>query len=231
MGIKYDEYNDNISWEEYEQMLYDVFKECYRVLVIGGRMAINVAGVGRKPYIFLPAIVDNVVKRVNDELNAFEMNYPLNSRGVIIWWKGASAGVSCAWGSFASVSNPVLRDTHEFILVYSKGDYKLQHTGINDITSEEFVQWTKSIWEFPTVSAKKLNHVAPFPEELPRRLIKLYSYINDIILDPWNGRGSTCIAAKKLKRRYIGVDTSKNYCDLAEKNLEAVTIEMDTENT
>lgn len=222
VGVKYDEYDDNLTPEQYEQLLYDAFKECYRVMVIGGRMAINVAGVGRKPYIFIPAIVERVIDRINKGLNAFEKDYPLYSRGVIVWQKGPSAGVSCAWGSFRSASNPVLRDTHEFILIYCKGDYKLQHSGETDITSEEFVEWTKAVWEFPTVSAKKLKHSAPFPDELPYRLLKLYTYKNDVVLDPFMGRGTTCLIARKLGRKWIGVDMSRGYCDLAEKNLNEV---------
>lgn len=232
MGIKYDEYNDNLSWEEYEQLLYDVFKECYRVLTIGGRMAINVAGVGRKPYIFIPALIERVVNKINESLNAFGSNYPLLCRGIVLWDKSVSVGQSTSWGSWLSPSNPTLRDVHEFILIYSKGEYKLQHSGDTDLTKDEFLEWTKSIWSFPTVSAKKLKHPAPYPEELPRRLIKLYSYQNDVILDPFMGCGTTLIAAQKLNRRWIGVDMSRGYCDLAEKNLSEVKdIEMGSKGT
>ena len=117
-------------------------------------------------------------------------------RGEIIWDKSASAGSSCAWGSFKSASNPCLRDIHEYILVFSKGDYKLprskseRENRIDTIENKEFVEFTKSIWRFPTVSAKRIGHPAPFPVELPRRLIELYSFKGDIILDPFMGSGS-----------------------------------------
>ena len=149
-------------------------------------------------------------------------------RGEIIWDKSASAGSSCAWGSFKSASNPCLRDIHEYILVFSKGDYKLprskseRENRIDTIENKEFVEFTKSIWRFPTVSAKRIGHPAPFPVELPRRLIELYSFKGDIILDPFMGSGSTCIAALNSERKYIGIDIDSGYCNLAEERISAL---------
>lgn len=146
-------------------------------------------------------------------------------RGEIIWDKSASAGSSCAWGSFKSASNPCLRDIHEYLLVFSKGDYKLPRTKfekeerIDTIESKEFVEFTKSIWRFPTVSAKRIGHPAPFPVELPRRLIELYSFKGDVIFDPFVGSGSTCIAALNSERKYIGIDIDQEYCNLAENRI------------
>ena len=146
-------------------------------------------------------------------------------RGEIIWDKSASAGSSCAWGSFKSASNPCLRDIHEYLLVFSKGDYKLarnkdeKDVRIDTIENKEFVEFTKSIWRFPTVSAKRIGHPAPFPVELPRRLIELYSFKGDIVIDPFMGSGSTCVAAKNTGRNFIGIDIEEDYCNLAKNRI------------
>ena len=204
------EYDDDLSLNEYLGLLKDVFEETYRVLVPGGRAAINIANLGRKPYIPLSTYINQIMKEIG-----FLM------RGEIIWDKSASAGSSCAWGSFKSASNPCLRDIHEYILIFSKGDYKLPRSKIekeercDTIESKEFVELTKSIWRFPTVSAKRVGHPAPFPVELPRRLIELYSFNGDIVMDPFMGSGSTCIAALDTNRRYLGIDIDQEYCELA----------------
>tara|TARA_B100001996_G_scaffold309157_1_gene250771 strand:- start:31 stop:936 length:906 start_codon:yes stop_codon:yes gene_type:complete len=204
------EYDDDLSLNEYLGLLKDVFEETYRVLVPGGRAAINIANLGRKPYIPLSTYINQIMKEIG-----FLM------RGEIIWDKSASAGSSCAWGSFKSASNPCLRDIHEYILIFSKGDYKLPRLKIekeercDTIESKEFVEFTKSIWRFPTVSAKRVGHPAPFPVELPRRLIELYSFKGDIVMDPFMGSGSTCIAALDTNRRYLGIDIDQDYCELA----------------
>ncbi|NIM07461.1 MAG: site-specific DNA-methyltransferase, partial [Armatimonadetes bacterium] len=125
----------------------------------------------------------------------------------IIWNKGSSVGVSTAWGSFASPSNPVLRDVHEYILIFSKGDFRLpgsnkkkaeDSVGNKYISNADFVEWTKSIWNFQSESSSRVGHPAPFPVDLPSRLILLYSYPGDIVLDPFMGSGTTCVAAKNL---------------------------------
>ena len=206
------DYDDNLTLVEYLKLLEDVFKETWRVLVPGGRAAINIANVGRKPYIPLHAYLIEIMHQIG-----FHM------RGEIIWNKGASAGVSTAWGSFASASNPCLRDIHEYILVFSKLSNRLEKGNkSNTIKNEDFVEWSKSIWNFPADSAKKIGHPAPFPEELPRRLIELYSYEGDVILDPFIGSGTTAIAALKLNRHFIGYEISKEYYDLAMNRINQV---------
>ena len=204
------EYDEDLSLDEYLKLLSDVFSETYKKLVTGGRACINIANIGRKPYIPLHAMVIEIM-----------MDLGFLMRGEIIWDKSASAGGSCAWGSWMSASNPVLRDFHEYILVFSKESYsKNKNQEKRDtIEHDDFIQWTKSIWTFPAVNAKKIGHPAPFPVELPHRLINLYSYEGDIVLDPFCGSGTTCLAAIQNNRKYIGYDIKREYIDLAEKRI------------
>jgi len=204
------EYDDNLTLTEYFDLLKNVFQETYNKLVTGGRACINIANVGRKPYIPLHAYVTSIMLDIG-----FLM------RGEIIWDKSASAGTSCAWGSWRSASNPVLRDVHEYILVFSKDSFsrKKDKSKISTIKKEEFLEWTKSVWRFPAASAKKIGHPAPFPVELPYRLIQLYTFKGDLILDPFCGSGSTCIAAIKAGRHYIGYDIKEEYVELSQKRI------------
>ena len=210
------EYDEDLSLNEYLELLKKVFTETYRVLVNGGRACINVANIGRKPYIPL-----------SDYISRMMIDIGYNMRGEIIWNKAASASPSTAWGSWQSASNPILRDVHEYILIFSKGDMKRSRNKqekqikINTISKEQFIEWTKSIWTMNAVSAKKVGHPAPFPEELPFRLIQLYSFKTDIILDPFMGSGTTAIAALKSQRFYVGFETNKEYITLANKRILA----------
>jgi len=208
-------YDEDLSLTEYLEMLHQVFAECYRVLAPGGRMVVNVANLGRKPYIPLTSHVNLIMHEIG-----------FMHRGEVIWDKSASAGSSCAWGSFQSASNPCLRDIHEYLLIFSKGDYKLPRSKnerangrIDTIAKDEFIQQTKSIWSFPTESAKRVNHPAPFPVELPKRCIEMFTFLGDVVLDPFLGSGTTAVAAKMSGRRYIGCDLSAEYCAIAEERL------------
>lgn len=204
------EYDDDLSLKEYLQILENSFKETYRVLVNGGRACINVANLGRKPYIPL-----------SDYISQMMLNIGFNMRGEIIWNKAASASPSTAWGSWQSAANPILRDVHEYILVFSKGDYKREKGNkVNSISKEQFMEWTKSIWTMNAESARRIGHPAPFPEELPFRLIQLYSFKGDIILDPFIGSGTTAVSAVKSDRKFVGYDISKEYIDLANRRID-----------
>ena len=198
------DYDDDLSREEYRGLLWGVLRETYRVLVEGGRACVNIANVGRTPYIPLHVDIMDIARECG-----FQM------RGEIIWDKGASAGSSCAWGSWRSASNPVLRDVHEYILVFSKEAYKRRVTGENSIGRDEFLEYTKSIWRFPSASARKANHPAPFPLELPLRLINLYSFKGDVVLDPFMGSGTTAEAAVQANRHYVGYEINPVYVDHA----------------
>ena len=204
------EYDENLSLQEYRNFLIRVWKEVYRVLVPGGRVCINVANLGRKPYIPLHAFIIEDMQKIG-----FLM------RGEIIWNKGSTASPSTAWGSWLSAKNPVLRDIHEYILVFSKDTFtRANHNNERaTISKEEFLELTKSIWTFGAESAKKIGHPAPFPVELPLRCIKLYSFENDVVLDPFMGSGTTAVAALMTNRKFIGYDVDKNYVKLAEKRI------------
>ena len=203
------EYDNDLSLEEYLQLLRNSLAETYRILVDGGRACINVANLGRKPYIPLSSYISKIMLEIG-----------FNMRGEIIWNKAGSASPSTAWGSWMSATNPILRDVHEYILIFSKGNYgRKGKDKKNTITKEQFMEWTKSIWTMNAESARRIGHPAPFPIELPTRLINLYSFENDIILDPFIGSGTTAIAAIKSKRNFIGFDTEKKYCQLAEKRI------------
>lgn len=204
------EYDEDLSLKEYLQLLENSFTETHRVLVNGGRACINVANLGRKPYIPL-----------SDYISKIMIDLGFYMRGEIIWNKAASASPSTAWGSWQSAANPILRDVHEYILIFSKGDYKREKgKRENTITKDQFMEWTKSIWTMNAESARRIGHPAPFPEELPYRLIQLYSFKGDIVLDPFMGSGTTAVSAIKSDRKFVGYDISNEYIALAQKRLK-----------
>jgi len=265
----YSDHDDNLTLDQYVSLLNAVWQECYRVLVPGGRLCVNVANTDRKPYLSLVSLID-------EQLRTSGQSWL--HRGHIIWDKGASAGISTAWGSFGRASNPTLRDVHEYITVWSKDQFKLEgssesgpqatSSGVGTgVTGNQFVAWTRSIWrseelidelekkiavkltdarkrdkddawiaesiaravwgqanvpgetvwEMNTESA--VDHPAPFPVELPKRLIALYTQPGDVVLDPFMGSGSTALAAVQSGRQYLGYELSAEYCVLAEERL------------
>ncbi len=203
------EYDEDLTLEEYRDLLRRVLRETYRVLVDGGRACVNIANIGRKPYIPLHAFLAK---------DMIDLGFVM--RGEIIWNKAGSAGPSTAWGSWKSASNPTLRDVHEYILVFSKNSFARRAEGKKStIDRDEFLEFTKSIWTFPSESARRVGHPAPFPIELPRRIIQLYSFAGDVVLDPFAGSGSTCLAALQTKRFFVGYEKSRRYVRLAERRI------------
>lgn len=202
------EYDEDYSFDEYIDFLHESLTECYRVLKPGGRLAVNIANLGRSPYIELTTYLGCI---------AHDIGY--FPRGQIIWQKADGAGNSCAWGSYMSASNPTIRDLHEYVALYSKGKYGKVDKGKSTLTKEQFLESTVSIWRINPESAKRVGHPAPFPVALPQRLINLFTYENDLVLDPWMGSGTTAIAAIKLGRDWIGYETDLGYIEVAEERI------------
>lgn len=204
------QYDEDLTLTEYLGLIEDVFTALYDKLVDGGRVCLNIANLGRKPYIPL-----------SDYISQIMMNIGYFQRGEIIWDKAASAGASTAWGSWKSSTNPILRDVHEYILIFSKGTMKRAKAGKTDtISKEEFLEYTKSIWHFKTASAKKIGHPAPYPLELPYRCIQLFSLKGDVVFDPFMGSGTTAIAALETDREYLGLDNNQKYVELANDRVD-----------
>jgi len=210
------------DYVEYLAMLRDVFAECGRVLEPGGRICVNVANLGRKPYRSLSADVTRILQ---DDLG-------LLLRGEIVWIKADGASGNCAWGSYMKASSPGLRDVTERIVVAGKGRLNRAVTwqdrkarGLpweSTIGRDDFMAWTLDTWRFAPESARRIGHPAPFPVELPRRCIELYTYKDDVVLDPFLGAGATAEAAVRTGRRYVGFDTDPAYVDLARARLAAL---------
>lgn len=210
------------SYLEYLGMLSEVLAVCAAKLEPGGRMAVNVANLGRKPFRSLAADVIGILQDLG-----------LLLRGEIVWQKARGANGSCAWGSYRSPANPVLRDLTERVVVASKGRFdraiprrERERRGLPHeatISADEFMAATLDVWEIPSESATRIGHPAPFPVDLPRRLIELYTYRGDLVLDPFMGSGTTAVAAVRTGRHYVGFDTDPAYVDLALSRLTGET--------
>jgi site-specific DNA-methyltransferase (adenine-specific) len=208
------------SYLEYLELLRDVFEECTRKLEPGGRIAVNVANLGRKPYRSLSA---DVIRILQDDLG-------LLLRGELIWQKGEGASGSCAWGSFRSAANPVLRDITERVVIASKGRFDRARPvkqrnaegrpHRSTLMSDDFMAYTLDLWSIPPESARRVGHPAPFPVQLPEQLISLYTFEDDLVLDPFMGSGSALVAAANLGRRYVGFDLDAQYVAIARQRVE-----------
>ena len=209
------------SYVDYLRMLGDVFAESLRVLEPGGRIAVNVANLGRKPY---RSLAGDVTRILQDHLGFL-------LRGEVIWVKGAGANGSCAWGSYGSAANPVLRDVTERVIIASKGRFdralsrkNRKLVGLpweNSIAADDFRAWTLDTWRIAPERATRIGHPAPFPVELPRRLIELFTYVGDCVLDPFSGSAQAAIACLHTGRHFIGFDTDADYVRLGEQRVAA----------
>ena len=201
--------DSDLSDDDYWKLIEQCFKEVYRVTESGGRLVINVANLGRKPYIPFSNMFTQIM-----------LDLGFLMRGEIIWQKSKGANANFAWGSWLSASNPVIRDIHEYCLVFSKDGMSKGVKGVSTLEKEEFMDSTLSIWNINPARAKKIGHPAPFPIELAERFINLYSYEKDLVLDPFIGSGTTAIAAQKLNRHYVGYEINDEYCELAETRIK-----------
>ena len=219
------DYDEDLTLTEYRHFLGAVMKEVLRVLVPGGRVCFNLANLGRKPYLPLHRYV------IEDLLALRTPAQPESRflmRGEIIWDKTGGGATSTAWGSWMSPANPTLRDVHEYILVFSKDTWRRPKLPDRQptINRDEFMEFTRSIWQFPPASARRIGHPAPFPEELPRRCIELYTYSNEVVLDPFMGSGTTALAALNAGRRFVGFEVSEEYRELAKRRISRETRPM-----
>ena len=208
-GINYENTNDVNIWEDYFNKLFNIFKECMRVLKDSGRIIINVQ----------PMFSDYIP--THHLISNFFLKEGLIWKGEIIWEKNNYNCKYCTWGSWKSPSSPYLKYSWEFVEIFCKNSLKKEGDKNNvDIDSEEFKKWVYGKWSIaPERNMKKYQHDAMFPEELVKRLLKLFSYKNDIVLDPFNGAGTTTKVAKQLNRKFIGIDISEEYCKTAEDRL------------
>ncbi len=213
-GLEYENHKDGINWNEYFDKLFAIFKECIRVLKYGGRIIVNVQ----------PLFSDYIP--IHHILSNFFIENKLIWKGEILWDKHNYNCKYTAWGSWKSPSSPYLKHTWEFLEIFCKGD--LKHPGDKrqaDITADEFKKWVYAKWDIPPeYNMKKFGHPAMFPEPLVERVLKLFSFKGDLILDPFNGVGTTTVVAKRLSRNYIGIDISDEYCRKAEERLKNIQV-------
>ncbi len=212
-GLDYKNNADDINWNDYFNKLFRIFSECIRVLKYGGRIIVDIQPLF-SDYIPAHHIISN-----------FFMQNKMIWRNEILWEKSNYNCKYTSWGSWDSPSSPYLKYTWEFLEVFSKGDIKKpRENKESDITGDEFKKWVYAKWNIaPERNMNKFGHPAMFPEELAMRIIKLFSFKGDIILDPFNGVGTTTKVAKQYDRHYVGIDVSKEYCNIAEKRLKEIT--------
>lgn len=219
LSLNYGNYSDNAPWKDYLEWLFKVWQECCRVLVSGGRLVINIDSITNRQD---PDESGEYIRPILAEL-VFQMRKipGMMYRAEITWAKDTVVGRATAWGSWMSASNPIIRRNHEHLLTWSKDTWRIEgDSELSDMTRKEFEQWTMSTWYITPETRNLGGHPAAYPEELVRRIIKLYSYRGNIILDPFSGTGTTCAVALREGRKYIGIDNYLPYVEFAEKRIK-----------
>lgn len=209
VDIHYNSHKDNISYEDYLEFTKKWVKKVYDLAKDDGRFCLNIPlDKNKGGQQSVGADITKIAKEVGWKYHS-----------TIIWNEG-NISRRTAWGSFMSASAPYVIAPVEIILIlYKKRWKKTSGSRKSDITKDEFMKWTNGVWNFNGESKKKVGHPAPFPIELPRRCIKLFSFVGDIILDPFLGSGTTLIASYLNNRKGVGVEIDKKYCDLAIRRL------------
>jgi site-specific DNA-methyltransferase (adenine-specific) len=208
VGIPYNSHDDTISYDDYIKWTERWLNKALKVVKPDGRMCLNIPldkNKGGQQSVY--ADITYLAKKVGWKYHS-----------TIIWNEG-NISRRTAWGSWLSASAPYVIAPVETIVVLYKNTWKKQKKGKSDITKEEFIEWTNGLWTFSGESKRKIGHPAPFPIELPKRCIKLFTYVGDVVLDPFLGSGSTVIAAHKLKRKAIGIEIDEKYFELATKRI------------
>lgn len=209
VGIKYSSHDDKMSYEDYLCFTKEWLKKCYRLAKEDGRFCLNIPlDKNKGGQQSVCADITTIAKEVGWKYHA------------TIIWNEQNISRRTAWGSWLSASAPYVIAPVEVIVVLYKNRWKkLGNDGKSDITKDEFVEWTNAVWNFMGESRKRVGHPAPFPVELPRRCIKLFTFVGDTVLDPFLGSGTTLIACVSADRKGIGVEIDKNYCDIAKQRL------------
>ena len=219
-GLDYDgdgsNSDDARDWESYFAKLFRVFDECIRVLAFGGRIVVNVQ----------PLFSDYIPS--HHIISSHFMRRRLIWKGEILWEKHNYNCKYTAWGSWKSPASPYLKYTWEYLEVFCKGDLKKAGKAADaDIDADSFKQWVVAKWSVaPERRMREFGHPAMFPEELARRVMLLFSFRGDTVLDPFAGAGTTCVAARRIGRRFLGIDVSEEYCQTARRRLADVQPEL-----
>lgn len=208
VDMNYRTYNDRKPYNIYLEFTRKWLRKAFKLLKIRGRICVNIPlEIYKGGNIPVYADFVKIAKEVG-----------FKYKTTIIWNKMHISGVGKPWGTFMSAKAPAVVPPVEVIVVMYKGKWSKKYDGKSDITRREFIEWTNGLWKF--VGENKVqDHPAPFPLELPKRCIKLFSYVGDTVLDPFLGSGTTLVACALLNRRGIGVEIDKTYCELAKKRL------------
>jgi len=208
LGISYDNHDDSLGYDNYLEWMKKVWIETKRVLVPGGRFALNIAPTSIKNFRPIHHDFSNQLREIG-----------MTMRTEIIWYKQTMRRRT-AWGSWKSPSNPHIVPSWEYVLVFCKDSWTLESDSKDaDITNDEFMRFSDGFWYIPPESQRR-GHPTPFPEELIYRLIKFYTYRGNIVLDMFGGTGTVAVVAQKTGRHFIHIDISQKYCQIAEQRLE-----------